>query len=188
MKLTVSKRTSSTKSSIKAIRRNGDILAVMYGQERAVEKITVNGLEFSAILRKLPQGQLSTSVFDLHLDGKIHKAIIKDIQYNVATYNVEHIDFLLLADEQTVTVNVPIQVLGVAECPGIKLGGTFRQVIRTLKVSCLPKDIPSEFQIDIHDLNIMQSKRLSDIAIPPNVRALAPLGEVAVVIAKGKVS
>ena len=91
--------------------------------------------------------------------GKRARAIVKDIQYNVASYDVEHIDFLLLSDDQIVTVNVPIQILGVAECPGIKLGGTFRQVIRTLKVSCLPKDIPSEFQIDIHDLNIAQSKR-----------------------------
>lgn len=188
MKLTVSKRTSSTKSTIKAIRREGDILAVIYGLGQAVEKITVKGAEFQAILRKLPQGQLGTTVFDLHMDGKTRKAIVKDIQYNVASYNIEHIDFLLLSDNQLVTVNVPIQILGVAECAGVKLGGTFRQVIRTLKVSCLPKDIPSEFQIDIRELNIAQSKRLSDITIPPNVRVLSPLNEVAVVIAKGKVA
>ena len=188
MKLTVSIRTSAVKSAIKAIRREGDILGVIYGLGQAVEKITVKGPEFLAILRKLPQGQLATSVFDLHLDGKIRKAIVKDIQYNVASYNVEHIDFLLLSDDRRVTVNVPVQILGVAECPGIKLGGTFRQVIRTLKIACFPKDIPSEFQIDIRDLNIAQSKRLSDIVIPPNIRALSPLNEVAVVIAKGKVA
>jgi large subunit ribosomal protein L25 len=187
MKLTVSKRTSATKSAIKMIRREGDIPAIIYGLGQAVEKITVKGLEFQAILRNLPQGQLATSVFNLHMDGKTRKAIVKDIQYNVASYNVEHIDFLLLADDQAVTVNVPIQILGVSECPGIKLGGTFRQVIRTLKVCCLPKHIPSEFQIDIRDLNIAQSKRLSDIAIPEKVRVLSPLNEVAVVIAKGKV-
>ena len=188
MKLTVSKRTSATKSAIKATRREGDILAVIYGLGQAVEKITVKGVEFQAVLRKLPQGRLATTVFDLHIDGKTRKAIVKDIQYNVASYNVEHVDFLLLSDDQLVTVNVPIQVQGISECPGIKLGGTFRQVLRTLKVTCLPKDIPNEFQIDIRDLNIAQSKRLSDIAIPPNVRALSPLNEVAVVIAKGKVA
>jgi large subunit ribosomal protein L25 len=176
-----------TKGAIKAIRREGNIPAVIYGLGQDVEKVTVNGSEFHAILRKLSKGQLPTAVFELHVDGKPKKAIIKDIQYNVTSYSVEHIDFALLAHDQHVTVNVPIQVLGVAECPGVKLGGTFRQVIRSLKVSCLPKDIPAEFQIDIRDLNIAQSKRLSDIAIPSNVRPLAQMNEVAVVIAKGKV-
>jgi len=188
MMLTVSKRTSATKSAINTIRREGDIPAVIYGLGQAVEKITVKGVEFQAILRKLPKGQLATSVFDLHLEGKMKKALIKDIQYHVTSYNVDHVDFLLLSDDQTVVVNVPIQILGIAECPGIKLGGTFRQVIRTLKVCCLPKDIPSEFVIDISDLNISQSKRLSDIAMPSGVRAMSMLNEVAVVIAKGKVA
>jgi large subunit ribosomal protein L25 len=188
MKLTVTKRTGASKSEIKQIRREGNIPAVIYGLGQAVEKITVTGVEFQAILRQIKQGQMATHVFELSEDKMKRKAIIKDIQYNVASYDVEHIDFLLLSDDQPVTVNVPIQVLGAAECPGIKLGGTLRQVIRTLKVSCLPKHIPSEFHIDVHDLNIMQSKRLSDIAIPAHVRPLALMSEVAVVIAKGKVA
>ncbi|MBF8262700.1 MAG: rplY [Parachlamydiales bacterium] len=188
MKLTLTKRTSATKSAIKTIRREGNIPAVIYGLGQAVEKITIKGEEFRAILRNLPQGQLATTVFELHLGGKASKAIIKDIQYNVASYDVEHIDFVLLSNDKNVTINVPIQVVGIAECPGIKLGGTLRQVIRTLKVTCLPKDIPSEFQVDIRDLNITQSKRLSDIAISEKVRPLALMSEVAVVIAKGKVA
>ena len=188
MKLTVTPRMGATKGEIKKIRREGNVPAVIYGLGKPVEKITVNGPEFQAILRNLPKGQLATTVFELHLDGKNRQAIIKDIQYNVANYGVEHIDFVLMSKDSPVTVNVPIQIIGIAECPGIKLGGTLRQVIRTLKVSCLPKDIPSEFQIDIRELNITGSKRLSDIVIPANVRPMAPMTEVAIVIAKGKVA
>lgn len=188
MKLTLTKRTGATKGAIKAIRRQGDIPAVFYGQGQTVEKIAVKGEEFRTILRNLPHGRLATTRFELHFDGKVFHAIIKDIQYNVASYDVEHIDFVLLSNDKPVTVNVPIQIAGAAECPGVKLGGTLRQVIRTLKVSCLPGDIPVEFQIDVGELNITQSKRLSDIAIPPNVRPLAQMNEVAVVIAKGKVA
>lgn len=188
MKLTVLERTGATKGAVKAIRREGNIPAVLYGLGRDVEKVIVKGDEFQAILRNLPQGQLATTTFELHYNGKVQKAIVKDIQYNVASYQVEHIDFVLLSDGQRVTVNVPIQITGIAECQGVKLGGTLRQVIRTLKVSCLPKDIPHEFQIDIRELNIMQSKRLSEIAMPANVRPLALMNEVAVVIAKGKVA
>ncbi len=55
-------------------------------------------------------------------------------------------------------VNVPIQLVGTADCAGVKLGGFLRQVIRSLKVSCLPKHIPQEFTFDVRDLNIAQSK------------------------------
>ncbi len=188
MKLTLTPRMGATKSEINKIRREGDIPAVIYGPGLPVEKITVKGSEFQAVLRNLPQGRLATTTFELDLDGKMRKAIVKDIQYNVASYAVEHIDFVLLSKDHPVAVNVPIHILGVAECPGVKLGGTLRQVIRTLKVSCLPKDIPGEFQIDIRELNIMDCKRLSDISIPPNVRPMAQMSEVAVVIAKGKVA
>lgn len=188
MKLTVTKRLEVTKGGTKAIRRRGDIPAVIYGLGQSVEKVTVNGSEFRAVLRNLPAGQLATTTFEVTFDGKSHRAIVKDIQYHVVSYQVEHVDFFLLSDKEPVTINVPIQLRGVAECPGIKLGGTLRQVIRTLKVSCLPKDIPAEFQIDIGALNIAESKRLSDVEIPKNVRPLVSLNEVAVVIAKAKVA
>jgi large subunit ribosomal protein L25 len=112
------------------------------------------------------------------------KAIVKDIHYHVASYAIEHIDFAILDPHREVTVNVPITILGLADCVGVKLGGFMRQVIRALKVSCLPKHIPKAFELDIRDLNVAQSKRLSDIAIPDSVRPLGRMNEVAVVIAK----
>ena len=92
----------------------------------------------------------------------------------------------MLSKDLPVTVSVPLEVLGSAECAGVKLGGTLRQVIRRIKVSCLPKDIPHVFQIDVRDLGIAQSKRLSDITMPHGVRSLSAMSEVAVVVAKGK--
>lgn len=188
MKLTLTKRAGGTKGDAKKIRREGNIPAVFYAKGHAVEQVVVPGAEFQAILRSLKQDQLSTRTFALSYEGKTHKAIIKDIQYHPATYAIEHIDFVMLFDHQPVTVSVPLEITGAAECEGIKLGGTLRQVIRKLKVSCLPKDIPHRFEIDVRDLGIAQSKRLGDISMPANVRSLMPMKEVAVVVAKGKVS
>ncbi len=188
MKLSLKKRAGATKSEIKTLRREGNIPAILYGSEKHPEKIVVPGVEFQTILRqlKLKSGHLATTVFELELDGVAKKALVKDIQYHPATYAIEHLDFILLSDGKHVSINVPIQVLGAADCPGIKLGGTLRQVIRTMKVSCLPADIPKEFQVDIRELGLDQSKRLSEIAIPSNVRPMARMNEVAIVIAKGK--
>ena len=74
--------------------------------------------------------------------------------------------------------------LGVADCVGVKMGGFMRQILRWVKVRCLPKDIPQKFVLDVSELGISQSKRLSDIVIPENIRPLAKMQEVAVLIAK----
>lgn len=188
MKLSLKKRAGALKSETKSIRREGNIPAILYGSGHEPEKVVVPGTEFEAILRqlKLKNHQLATTVFELHIDGANKKALVKDIQYHPATYAIEHLDFIVLDESKAVTVKVPIQIQGAADCVGVKLGGTLRQVIRALKVSCLPTHIPAEFQIDVRDLGLTQSKRLSDIAMPAHVRPLALMSEVAVVVAKAK--
>jgi len=184
MKLSVHKRTTGKKGETNKLRREGKVPAILYGHNEPGTPIYINGEEIQALLRNMKQGLLATTIFELHDGQKHHKAIIKDIQYHVATYAVEHIDFAILSDKVPVTVKVPIQIQGAADCVGVKLGGFLRQVIRTLKVSCLPKDIPQEFTVDVRNLNITQSVRLSEIAVPSSVRPLGRMNEVAVIIGK----
>jgi len=184
MKLSVSSRTRERKSDPKKNRRQGEIPGVIYGLNQANQNVTIKKEELDAILRTLGKGLLPTTVFELQEGSHKLKVLIKEIQYQPATYQVLHIDFLRLSDDEPVTVNVPIQILGLAECVGVKGGGFLRQVIRSLKVSCLPKDIPKEFTLDVRELDIAQSKTLGDIAIPERVKPLAKLTEVAAVIAK----
>lgn len=185
MKLSLFKRTPGNKSENKRIRKEGNIPGVLYGLKQEVQTIYIHGEELQAIFRSLKPGLLPTTVFTLDNGGKQCSAIVKDIHYHPTSYAVEHIDFVVLEANTPVNVNVPIMVLGAADCPGVKLGGFLRQVIRSLRVSCLPKDIPQQFSLNIQDLQVAESKRLSDIEIPASVRPLAKsMREVAVVIAK----
>lgn len=185
MRLKVAKRAASAKKELGELRRAGDIPAVLYSRGKTGENVSVLGGEFGALLRQIKSGCLPTTVFTLVDEaGKERKAILKDIQYKPTTYEVWHLDFEELHDDVSVNVKVPIQCTGSAECAGIKLGGVLRQVIRTLRVNCMPKDIPSEFVLDIRELEIAGTKRLSDIQLPQRVRPLADLKEVAIVIAK----
>jgi len=184
MQLTVSKRTPGKKTEIKKIRREGNIPAIFYSQGKAGEEIVVNGIEFNGLVKQVKPGCLSTTVFSLKIGGKEIKALLKDIQYEITTYNVIHLDFIELVENVPVNLNVPLQFTGTVDCIGVKPGGILRPVIRTVKVSCLPKDIPTEFELDVRDLGIRQSRRLSDIKMPPEVRPLSSLSEVAVVVAK----
>jgi len=184
MDLTVTKRTPGKKSENKRIRREGNIPATLYSQGKAGEEIVVEGAVFQKVLNKIEPGTLSTKLFTLHLDGKTRRAIVKDIQYDIITYAIIHLDFEQLHDQTPVNVNVPIQHIGAMDCIGVKLGGVLRSVIRKVKVRCLPKDIPSHFEVDVKDLGVNDSRRLSDIAIPKEVRPLINLKEIAVVVSK----
>lgn len=185
MELTFKKRLGKNKSELTQLRRNDSIPAIIYSKGNPEgEKVAVSNTEFKTALRRTKSGCLSTKVFTLKGEGATRRVLVKDIQYHRTTYDVLHLDFEELKDDQLVKVNVPIQCIGVLECPGIKLGGILRQVNRSMRVECLPKDIPNEFIVDIADLGIMQTKRLRDITVPQSVRPIAKLDDVAVVIAK----
>jgi large subunit ribosomal protein L25 len=185
MKLTVEKRGQQQKN-LNEIRRKGGIPAILYSKNRTGETIVIDATEFNAHLRALKSGHLPTTVFTLVIDGKQKRAIIKDIQRNIISYQVSHIDFEELVEDSLISFKVPITLVGAAECAGTKLGGILRQVIRYVKVECLPKKMPSEFILDVRDLGIKQKRRLSDIELPEGVRPLANMSEVVVVVAKGK--
>lgn len=185
MKLNFKTRKLDRKSTVKALRREGEVPCVVYHRSKDAETISVDAKEFSNLLRTIVPGRLSTTQFTL-TDEKGHsrRAIIKDIQYNPVTYDVIHLDFEELINDITVNVKVPIECTNVADCVGIKLGGLLRQVIRHIKVNCLPKDIPTHFEVDTKSLVLYDQKRVKDLVIPQTMRPLTKMNEVILVIAK----
>lgn len=185
MKLEFFRRAAESKGEINAIRRAGNIPAILYMKGQQGDNIVVNNNGFLSLMRSVPQGRLSTAIFELFEEGgKAHRAILKEIQYHPTTYDIIHLDFEELREDVEVNVKVPLEFVGIADCAGVKLGGSPRQVIRRLKVRCLPKHIPSHFTIDVKSLEIGQSKRLKDLDIPNTVRPLNNLNEVAFVVEK----
>lgn len=185
MKLKLFKREAASKCESKKLRREGKIPAVLYNRGSAGDTIAVEVGEFSAHLRKIVPGRLSTTIFTLAgEDHKSFRAIVKDIQYDPVSYNVIHLDFETLIDDKEINLNVPIELIKTADCKGVKQGGVLRQVIRRLLVRCLPKDIPSVIQLDVENLEQRQSRRLKDLDIPNTVRPLVDLNEVVAIIAK----
>jgi large subunit ribosomal protein L25 len=186
MKLSYFSRISGKKSELQRLRREGGIPAVLYGQKQPPQSIFIKKDEMEVFLRHMKSGLLSTSVFELHHGERTHRAMIKEVQRHRTTYVIEHIDFIAVNDADLLTVNVPIQLVGAGDCIGVKLGGFLRQAIRSLRVSCLLKDLPTEFVFDVSAMQIADIKRLSDIVIPPGVcpKKVAKMNEVAVVVAK----
>ncbi|MCH9633121.1 MAG: 50S ribosomal protein L25 [Chlamydiae bacterium] len=185
MKLLVKERESQIKKDAKRVRREGSIPAVVYSSGQANRRIVVRADEFHTHLRHTQKGHLSSKKFKLEDEkGQSVQAIVKEIQYHPTTYNILHIDFLELKEDKEININIPLSLKGTADCAGVKLGGVIRPVLRYLKVKCLPKNIPDTFEINVVDMKLNQSRRLSSINLPDNVRPLMNLNEVAVIIAK----
>lgn len=184
MQLTVNKRTEKSKGAIHQMRREGKIPAVMYSGGNEGLSLVVDGIGFQTAMRAIKPGMLSTTVFTLDLDKKKTKVIVKGIQYDLTKYNVIHLDFEELNDDVPVKINVPVVCVGSANSPGIKAGGAFRQITNQIRVECLPKDIPTQFEVDVSNLNLWQSKRISDISMPNGVTPITGLDEVIAVVAK----
>ncbi|MBS0623086.1 MAG: 50S ribosomal protein L25/general stress protein Ctc [Verrucomicrobia bacterium] len=182
MKFHVKNRQAASKSVTKQIRREGNIPAVLYSKGEKGKEITVDGIVFKKLLDSIEPGTLSSKVLTLDLEGKEIKAIVKDIQYHVTTYRVLHLDLEQLHDDTPVSLNIPIKCVGGVDCVGVKLGGVLRQIIRYVKVRALPKHIPAHFELDVRQLGLRQSMRLSSLSVPAGVELRSDLKEVAVVV------
>ncbi|MEM8629073.1 MAG: 50S ribosomal protein L25 [Chlamydiota bacterium] len=182
MKLSLFPRLDRKKSALTKIRAEKNIPAVIYGAIKN-QPVFVQGAAFSALLRQIPENHLSNTIFTIEYDGSEYKALVKGIEYNKTTYEVLHLDFMIPKDKP-VNVKIPIVCNGVIDCVGIKLGGSLRRLIRSFPVQCTMENIPSFLEVDVREMQVGDAKRLRDIALPPEVRPLLNLNEVAVTIAK----
>ena len=186
VEIEISSRAAVNRGEAKRLRAEGKIPCLMYHRGSTGEIFWVQKAQIEAVLRELEFGFLPTTIFQLKdASGKKRRAIVKDIQYQVTSYDVLHIDFLELQNDQAVDVKVPVEFLNVAECVGIKAGGFLRPIRRHIPVRCLPKAIPTHFRIDVKNLDIRDVCRVSDlIALPAGVTLLVKPQDVVATVVK----
>jgi large subunit ribosomal protein L25 len=151
----VSERPSIGKSSANRCRREGFIPAVAYHKAEKPLAVQVPLKEFTALASKARRSQVFTFKSSVpSLNGKA--AIVKEVQQDYLKGRVIHVDFQTLKDDEEITVDVPVKLVG--EAPGVKnQGGVLAVVTHEVSVSCLPKYIPSAVMVDISALGLGQS-------------------------------
>ena len=167
--LSATARPKAGKGAARAVRREGRVPAVIYGDKK--EPIGIS-LDFKELKQKIYAGHFLTTVCNLDVDGTKHRVIPRDFQLDPVMDNPLHVDFLRLGEGAMVRVRVPIRVKNADQAPGIKRGGTVNIVTHTLAVQVPADDIPQAFEVDLTGLEINYSRHLSDITLPPNVKVL----------------
>ncbi len=163
----VSERAELGKGSCNRCRKAGFIPGVAYHRADTPVPVQVPYKEFTLLAKKARLSQVFTfKSSSPALNGKA--AIVKEIQQDYVKGKVLHVDFQTLKDDEEITIDVPVKLIG--EAPGVKVqNGILTLVTHEVSVTCLPKYIPSQIDVDITALGLGQSIHASDIKLPQNV-------------------
>jgi len=169
-------REEKGKGKAGALRREGLIPAVIYGENKKTELLKI---ERRAFLRLLHGHRAESAVINLKIlsDGDSKKAkeapvIIKEMQYEPISEEILHIDFNRISLTKAITVKVPIEAKG--EAIGVKQeAGSLEHVLWDLEIECLPTQIPEKIEVDVSALRIGDAIHVKDISLPAEIKVLA---------------
>lgn len=176
--LSLAVQSRDLKESVRALRSAGTIPAVVYGNKTKNTTIKCSDKEFNAVFLKAGENTL----VEVELDGKKIPCLIHSVTFDPVSSKYEHVDFYAVDMTKKVTTHVPVLTTG--ESPAVKsLGGVLVTVHSQLEVTCLPKDLPQHFIIDISKLeNFHDAVTVATLKVPAGVTIKAPAETVIVTV------
>ena len=169
--LTAFPRTLGRRAGCRTLRASGRVPAVIYGKHNPPQNLEFKLKDIQDVIH----GAASENVLlDLTVQGDAKPkrlALMQEIQHHVLTNQMLHVDLHEVAEDEKVTLMVPVESVG--EALGVKTGGgTLEHVLFKLKVRALPKDLPESLVVDVSHLEIGQAIHIGDIKAPPGVEIL----------------
>ena len=160
------KRENTTSGQINKLRSEGLIPAIIYGGKDSNTKISI---EKKSIKNILNSDSFLSTVVELEIEGKIQKALPREIAYHVVSDEPIHIDFMRIVPGSKIIIEVPVQFKNQADSPGLKRGGVLNIVRRKVELKCPAENIPDDIIIDLAGLDIGTSIKISSVKLPDNV-------------------
>jgi large subunit ribosomal protein L25 len=164
-------RSQVQRAEVKKLRATGRVPATIYGRQTKPQNLEVNSKEFADLLNHSVSENLLVDLA-VESDGRAKRlALVQEIQHHPIDGKVLHVDFHEVAEDEKVTVQVPLETSG--EPVGVKTGGgTLEHILFKLKVRCLPKDLPEQIIVDVSSLEIGKAIHLGDIQVAEGVEIL----------------
>lgn len=160
-------REDQGKGASRRLRRDGKVPAIIYGAGRPPKKLA---FDHNRVVQQLEHESFYSSILNIKVGAKSQAAIVKDIQRHPSKRVIMHMDFQRIVADEKIRMNVPIHFLNGDESIGVKQqGGSVSQLMNDVEISCLPRDLPEYFEVDIINLEINDMLHLSDIKLPEGV-------------------
>lgn len=164
-------RTLVRRGGVKKLRASGRIPAVVYGRQDKPQNLEINAKELADLIHHSASENILVDLAVKDDQRPTRLALVQEVQHHPLNGQVLHIDLHEVADDEPVTVNVPVETTG--ESKGVKTsGGVLSHVVFKIKVRALPKDLPEQILVDVTDLDINQAIHLGDIKPPAGVEIL----------------
>ena len=165
--LDVTVRDNTGTGAARAARRDGNVPAVIYGGE--LKPVAVS-LRKNEVLKALNSGQFLSNMIEISHEGKKQTVLTKDVQFHPLTDMPVHIDLYRVDEKTVIDVEVNVTFVGDDVSPGIKRGGILNVVRHAIEVSCPAGSIPDTITVDISEMDIGDSKHISEVELPENVK------------------
>tara|TARA_Y100001001_G_scaffold159414_1_gene180336 strand:+ start:1371 stop:2054 length:684 start_codon:yes stop_codon:yes gene_type:complete len=165
LSMQASLREGTGKGTARALRREGLVPAVIYGDNKAPVTIT---LEQRDLRREYYKGHLFTTLTELEIDGDKHLVLARDAQVHPLKDNVEHVDFLRVTKKTKIPVYVPVKFINEAAAPGLA-NGILNVTRYEVEVYCSALSIPEEIELDLTGADIGDVIKSSNMTLPEGV-------------------
>ena len=156
-------RERAGKGASRALRRDGRVPCVIYGDKK--EPVSFH-VEEKLLTKMLSTGHFMNSVIMVDLKGKSNRTLPKDVQFHPVSSRPIHVDFLRIGEHSQVNVNVPVHFTDEETSPGIKRGGVLNIVRHDLELICDASEIPEQILISLDGLDIGDSIHISSVKLP----------------------
>src|ERR671932_2096385 len=184
MQLTANRRDVTGKAA-RRLRHEGRLPAVVYGHRTAASSIELDAHEFDRVFA----GTGRTQLIDLVVDGGgAHKVLVKEVQVSPRRNTAVHVDLHQVSLREKLQVDVPVVVNGEAE--PVRMGDAdVLQVLHSVRVECLPNDIPEAVEVDVSGLDHVDAGvRVAEVELPRGVTAITDAEELIVKLAARRVA
>jgi len=159
-------RNTKTKGELSALRKNGNVPAIIYGGEAQNEKISISKKLLKSLIEK---ENFLSNIVTLNVDGKSQNVLPKEIKYHIISDEPIHVDFLRVVPGLKIKIEVPVQFINHEKSPGLKRGGVLNIVRRKVELRCPSEKIPESLVIDLDGIEIGESFKISSIKLETDV-------------------
>jgi large subunit ribosomal protein L25 len=167
-KLTVAPRELFGSRATRRLRREGFVPGVVYGHGGEARPFQVPARELRHVLSE------GHTLLDLELDGsKAVPVVIKEQQHHPVRGEVLHVDCLEVRLDEEIQAEVPIELEGTDQAPGVREGGVLEHVTREVTVEALPTEIPERITVDVSEMEINDTINLDSVTMPSGVKLMA---------------
>ena len=155
------------KGGARAARRAGRVPAIVYGGGAEPVAVSLDGRELA---REYERGGFFSRLYELGVGEESVRVLAREAQLHPVTDAPLHVDFLRLAADSRIDVEVAVVFLNEEASPGLRRGGVLNTVRRAVSLDCRADSIPESVTVDLTDLEIGDSVHISGVALPEGAR------------------